>query len=251
MRHPPRRAAWLALPAAALALVACQRSGEEPRPGSADALPAISPAPAPASQPAASSADEPPEGVLRAYVWKCDGDVTLRVRNLYRENAISIELHEGARKLPLAPSASGSRYADETVTFWSKGGTATFERKGSPAVRCTEDRAQSLLADAKLRGVSYRASGNEPGWLVEVGPGDSLTYLANYGQERHVFTGVTRSGEDATGSLALAGRHDGQSIAVTLTREPCQDDMSGAAFDYRAVVTFDGHDYRGCGSAVD
>jgi hypothetical protein len=34
--------------------------------------------------------DAPPEGVLRAYVWDCDGGLTLNMKNLYRENAITL-----------------------------------------------------------------------------------------------------------------------------------------------------------------
>lgn len=225
---------------AAVVAGACQREASEPAPPPA--------APRVSQLPAAPS-DEPPDGVLRAYVWECDDGQTLRVRNLYRENAVSIELHEGARRLPLVTSASGAKYADETVSFWSKGGTATFERKGHPAINCTEARAKSLLADAKLRGVAYRAQGNEPGWLVEVGPGSSLLYLANYGQERHEFDSVTTS-DDGAGALTISGEHDGQPIEVTLVREPCADDMSGAEFDHRAVVEFEGRELRGCGTAV-
>lgn len=251
MRHHARGAAFVTGVAALVALGACQRSGEESTtPAATDATPAAAPAPAPAAPPSTPGDEGPPEGVLRAYVWECDGGVTLRVRNLYRENAVSIELHEGARKLPQVASASGAKYADGTVTFWSKGGTATFERKGSPAINCTEARARSLLADAKLRGITYRAQGNEPGWLVEVGPGESLTYLADYGQARHAFAGVTRSSGDAPGTVLFAGEHGGQAIRFTLTREPCVDDMSGAEFDHRAVVEFGGSELRGCGTAV-
>lgn len=237
MRPVSRLAALLG---AAVVVAACQREGGEPSPPRA--APVESQLPAPQS-------DGPPEGALRAYVWECDDGQTLRVRNLYRENAVSIKLHEGARKLPLVASASGAKYADATLAFWSKGGTATLERTGSPAINCTEARAKSLLADARLRGVIYRAQGNEPGWLVEVGPGSSLLYLANYGEVRHEFDPVVKS-DDGAGRLTFTGEHGGQLIEVTLEREPCADDMSGAEFDHRAVVNFAGQELRGCGTAV-
>jgi membrane-bound inhibitor of C-type lysozyme len=95
--------------------------------------------------------DAPPEGVLRAYVWRCDDGQTLKMRNLFREQAIALDLHEGTRKLPQVVSADGARYADEAVIFWIKGSSASFERKGTPVVNCQEDRAQSLLEDARLQ----------------------------------------------------------------------------------------------------
>lgn len=235
---------------ALLALAACQRTDNAARQGTSGEPAAAQPAAASAAPAPAQPGEAPAEGVLRAYVWECDGGLTLNVRNLYRENAVSVELHEGARKLPLVASASGAKYADETITFWSKGGTATFERKGSPAVRCTEARAKSLLADARLRGVAYRALGNEPGWLVEIGPGTSLSYLAGYGQTHHEFDDVTRSGDDAAGAIVFAGAQGQETIRVTLKRETCIDDMSGEEFAYRALVEFAGKELRGCAAAL-
>lgn len=225
-----------AVAAAAVALLAgCQRGDED----SATQEP-------PASSGAPAVNDNPPEGVLRAYVWECDGGLTLHMRNLFREKAISLELHEGARKLLQLPSASGARFGDDSVVFWTKGGTATFERKGSPVVQCREDRARSLAADARLRGVAFRGTGNEPGWVLEVGPGNTLVFVTNYGQERYEFSDSTVSGDVQT-SAGYSAAHDGATLSATIRKEPCADDMAGTAFDYSFVVEFGGRTYRGCG----
>ncbi len=73
---------------------------------------------------------------LQAYVWNCDGDLTLRMKNLLREGAITLEMHEGGRKLPQVVSASGAKYSDGSLTFWTKGDTATLERAGAAPVQC-------------------------------------------------------------------------------------------------------------------
>ena len=87
-----------------------------------------------------------------------------------REKAIAIDFHDGTRRLDQTVSASGVRYADSVVVFWTKGSTATLERQGTPPVQCEERRADSLREDARVRGVVYRGLGNEPGWVLEVGP---------------------------------------------------------------------------------
>ena len=236
-----------------LPLAACQRAAEPPAVTEAIPAPASEPAPAAAETlpaPAVLPDEALPQGVLHAYVWECDGDLTLNVRNLFREEAVTLDLHEGERKLPLVPSASGAKYADETLTFWTKGSEATFERKGTPPVHCREVRAKSLLADARLRGVSYRGTGNEPGWMVEIGPATRLLFVTNFGEERHEFGGLSTRGVDATGVTVFMARHGDQEIKVTVTREACTDDMSGVEFDHRMVVEFAGQTLRGCGSAV-
>lgn len=225
MRVPVPAAAQLALLATTLvALAGCHRAPNE-----------VAPTDTP-----------PPEGVLRAYVWECDGGLTLRMKNLYRENAITLEMHEGPRKLPQVVSASGAKYADGSLMFWTKGSTAMFERQGSPTVNCRELRAQSLLADARERGVIFRGIGNEPGWTVEIGPGARLQFVTNYGQESHEFDAAVASAGSAAGQRLFTAEHGAERIEVSVTPEACADDMSGEAFDHRMIVKYGGETRRGC-----
>jgi putative lipoprotein len=231
------------------ALTACKRAADE-------SAPTPSPGPSAAQEqvaaPAAAETAEvpPPEGVLRAYVWDCDGGLTLRMKNLYREDAITLEMHEGPRRLPLVVSASGAKYSDGSLTFWTEGDTAILEREGSAPVNCRESRYASLLADARERGVRYRGRGNEPGWTVEVGPGSRLEFVTNYGQERHAFDAATESGSETAGARVVRAEQGDHRIKVSVTTEPCTDDMSGEHFEQLVVVEFGGKTFRGCGTAL-
>ena len=129
-------------------------------------------------------------------MWQCADGQTLVMRNLFRERAIAIDFHDGTRRLDQTVSASGARYADSVMVFWTKGSTATLERQGAPVVHCEERRADSLREDARARGVVYRALGNEPGWILEIGPGTKLSWTTNYGQDRHDFE-QTQAATDA------------------------------------------------------
>jgi len=249
--------------AALSTLAGCQRS---PDPSSSpSAAPAAATGPsAPAAQaagetsaPAATAtsvppADDvpPPEGVLRAYVWECDGGLTLRMKNLYREGAITLEMHEGPRKLPQVVSASGAKYSDGSLTFWTKGSEASFERAGAPPVQCREARAQSLLADARERGVIWRGRGNEPGWTVEIGPGQRLSYVTSYGEQRYDVEATTERGGDEIGVHIYIAETPAGRLKVSVAKEPCADDMSGEAFDHRMVVEHGDRTYRGCATEL-
>lgn len=224
------------------ALAACQR-GDDAGPAATAPASAEPPAPGGLSPPADV---EPPEGVLRAYVWQCDDGLTLRMKNLYRENAVTVEMHEGPRKLPQAASASGAKYSDGSLTFWNKGATATFQRGDAPSVACRELRAESLLADARERGVLYRGTGNEPGWIAEIGADGGILFVTDYGQARHEFPGPTQQGGVAGGDIVYAGADGADRIRVIIRKEPCFDDMSGEEFDHRVVVEHGGRELRGC-----
>jgi len=80
----------------------------------------------------------PPAEVRRAYLWDCGNGMTLRMENLYSDDAITLDLPEGPRRLPHVVSASGARYSDGSLSFWTKGDNATFERQGSAPVNCRE-----------------------------------------------------------------------------------------------------------------
>lgn len=231
------------LVAGLLVLAGCSRTADAPGAKSEPAAPPTEPAVPPAPAEVA-----PPEGVLLAYVWECTDGRRLNMKNLFRENAITLDMHEGPRKLPQVEAASGAKYSDGSITFWTKGGTATWEHQGA-AVECRELRFESLLADARERGVRYRGSGNEPGWIIEVGPGTRLEFVTAFGQERHAFDDATESAGDGAARVFTAS-HGDQPIKVTVTPTACTDDMSGAAFDHVVVVEFGGQSLRGCGTAL-
>ena len=233
-------------------VAACQRQGD-PAPAVAVTPPApVAPASiaTPAAVPsAASGLESPPAGVLRAYVWRCDDGRTYKIRNLWRERAVAIDLHDGTHKLAQERSASGARYADSSVTFFTKGGEATLDTPGASKVQCHEQRAQSLAEDARMRGVLYRGLGNEPGWTLEIGPGSTLVWVTGYGQERHEIANALATGDVQSG-LVYAGMDATGEINVTVRSSPCQDDMSGDGFDLQVTVRSGGRDYRGCGSRL-
>lgn len=227
-----------------LSVAACQKR-EASTPEGTPANPAAeSPA---ATTPVVPQDEAPPEGVLRAYVWECEDGQKLVMRNLFREKAVSIDFHEGTRRLDQTTSASGTRYSDGALVFWTKGETATLERPGAATVQCTERRADSLREDARARRVAYRASGNEPGWVLEIGPGKRLEWVTNFGGETHAFDDATLSaGDKPTSRVYAAG---GGAMRVTVTEEACTDD-AGVTSGLSAVIEFQGNTLRGCGAKL-
>ena len=232
---------------AGLALIAaagCQRKTAPTGETAADAPAATAPAPAPTP-----AADEVPAGVLRAYVWHCADGQTLVMRNLIREKAIAIDFHDGTRRLDQTASASGARYADSVMVFWTKGSAATLERKGTPAVRC-EAAAGRLTAGGRprARGGLPRAR-HEPGWTLEVGPASKLSWTTNYGQDRYDF----EQAEAATapdGANVYTAQKDTVSIKASIKAERCVDD-GDVTYDHVVTVESGGQTYHGCGTRLN
>ena len=232
---------------ALIAVAGCQR---KETPADESAAEAKTAAPAPAAAPAPTPAvDEFPAGVLRAYVWQCADGQTLVMRNLLREKAIAIDFHDGTRRLDQTVSASGARYADGVMVFWTKGSTATLERQGAPAVRCEERRADSLREDARARGVVYRALGNEPGWILEIGPASKLTWTTNFGQDRYDFEQAEATAT-TDGASVYSAQKDVVSLKATIRAERCVDD-GDVEYDHVVTVESGGQTYHGCGTRLN
>jgi putative lipoprotein len=247
MRFSPAATAPAALLALSLLTTAgCQKSqdhGSDTATAPDTAATATVPAPF-AEEPAAAL----PEGVLRAYFWECDRDVTLVMQNLLEEESVGLQIHGESHKLPQVVAASGAKYSDGDFTFWTKGDTATFQRGTGPEVACREVRAKSLVEDARARGVLYRGIGNEPGWTVEIGPNDRLQLVTDYGEKRVEFAGATVANDD--GAMVYAAQASTDAIKVSVKQEACADDMSGEPFEYSMVVEYGGKTLRGCAVAL-
>ncbi|MFZ9151183.1 MAG: MliC family protein [Burkholderiales bacterium] len=109
-------------------------------------------------------------------------------RNLSSPPGIALRTGGETRTLPQARAASGVRYQDAVMQFWTEGDSARFERQPGSTVDCREIRSLSLPEDARVRGVTFRGVGNEPGWRLEIGPAHRVLFEDGYGSMSVVFS---------------------------------------------------------------
>ena len=79
----------------------------------------------------------------------------------------------------------------------------------------------------------YRALGNEPGWVLEIGPADRLSWTTNFGQDRHDFEQAEAT-TTTDGASVYTAQKDAVSLKATIKAERCVDD-GDVEFDH--VVT--------------
>lgn len=191
-----------------------------------------------------------PRNALQAHVWQCADGSTLNTRNIASPPAISIRSGNETRTLPQVRAASGVRYEDAAMQFWTRGNEAAFERKPGKTVECREIRSQSLLEDARVRGISFRGTGNEPGWLLEIGPGDRVMFEDGYGSMRVVFQSLPPRNTGQPGETVHESTSSAQRLKITLQRKICADTMSDEVFPYTVHIETEGAKRNGCGMAL-
>lgn len=226
MRHKP-----LIVLCLTVALAACKPAAEPVAP----AAPAAPPAPA---EPVAENA--------APFNFQC-GDERIAARFDNVAGNVTLSIGGQPLVLPQAVAASGARYADDKGNeFWNKGNNATLTLAGKPAVECAQTELASPWDQARERGVGFRAVGQEPGWFVEVGQGETpdmhLT-LDNGTRQLQVLQAQPL----ADGAGFNGKTKDGVAVELRVAHEACADVMSGEAFETSAQLKVDDQSLNGCG----
>lgn len=176
--------------------------------------------------------------------WEC-GDLGVMSRHPAGASSVRLDANGRTWTLPLARSASGARYADGAgAEFWTKAAAATLTLEGEPPRECVQARQPSPWNTALLRGVAFRAVGNEPGWYVEVDRGASpaLRATLDYGERTLALARITpRNG-------GFEGASGGDAVVLDIERTACADGMSGQRFEATATLRVGSRTYEGCGA---
>ncbi|HEY5804771.1 MAG TPA: YbaY family lipoprotein [Lysobacter sp.] len=193
----------------------------------------------------------PPPGTAttQASHWQC-GEVRVSA-DFNPPERVVLSFSGRQLTIPQAVSASGARYADDKGNeFWTKGGTGTLTLGGEDKRDCSQADGPSPWEAARARGIGFRATGNEPGWWVEVGMGEAPLLHAelDFGARKIEVANA----KPLKGGLGFGGKTaNGTEVELKIERKPCQDDMSGNSFEASAQLSAGGKTYKGCGAFLN
>lgn len=125
--------------------------------------------------------------------------------------------------------------------------TPSTEAVPTPAEPSASATAQaSPWEQARTRGIAFRGVGNEPGWLVEIGAGETPALHAelDYG-ERKIDVAHAPPLSGTLGYTGTTG--DGIEVQLQLQRGDCSDGMSDEIYPVSAKLAVGDKTYAGCG----
>lgn len=108
--------------------------------------------------------------------------------------------------------------------------------------------ANSVWDKARQRGVSFRAIGQEPGWLLEITDGVEILLVTDYGENRKAYAYVTPRVNEETRRTRYSPKED--DTVIEIHDEPCMDSMSGEPFFASVKITTPQRTLKGCGRAL-
>lgn len=106
----------------------------------------------------------------------------------------------------------------------------------------------SVWHRAKLRGVAFRAIGQEPGWLLEIKNGTEILLVTDYGQNRNSFPYVEPVVYQEERRTQFVLESDG--VTVEIRGQRCTDVMSGEEFEVSVSIIMTDRRLEGCGRAL-
>ncbi|KAA9131392.1 DUF885 family protein [Marinihelvus fidelis] len=185
------------------------------------------------------------EGDRHNWAWLCEDG--RHVVTSEQDPGLWLILPAASYELERARSASGARYEAEGVEFWNKGREATLTMRGV-STRCVVDPQATLWEDARLRGVTMRAQGNEPPWTLELFEDRPAVLTTGYESTEHRFN--ASSPEDVGGFERYRGEVDGQPVEVRVGDGPCADTMADIEYQLRVEVELGNALLKGCGNSL-
>jgi uncharacterized membrane protein/membrane-bound inhibitor of C-type lysozyme len=146
-------------------------------------------------------------------------------------------------------SASGTKYVEGDIEFWSKGDEAMVTVGDQQHFNCTLVPWRVPWEDARRRGVEFRAVGNEPGWSLEIQGEKHLLFLGDYGMQR---VALPNPGVQTQGNVRrYHAITESVELQLEIVQQSCFDSMSGEPFPNQVTVTLDGDIFYGCGRDLD
>lgn len=184
--------------------------------------------------------------LAKTMVYDCNGyDFTARLG----PGEMAVWLPDRYVILSQVRSASGTKYVEGDIEFWSKGDEAILNVGNQQHLNCALVPWRVPWEDARRRGVEFRAVGNEPGWSLEIQGDKHLLFLGDYGMRRII---MPNPGVQLQGNVRrYHAVTESADLQVEIIEEPCFDTMSAEPFSSQVTVTLNTDIFYGCGRDLD
>lgn len=178
------------------------------------------------------------------FVYSCEDSFQFTAH--VTKDSTWLFLQDTTVKVLPVKSASGARYEGGKYLYWSKDNEAILQKPQGSFMICQSVPQERSWVAAKLRGVDFRALGQEPGWFLELKKNDKIRYVGNYGAD--TLTVATPDPQTDENSQTIYRTKNGEHILeLIIAGTPCTDTMSGFDFPHTTFITVDGKTYSGCG----
>jgi uncharacterized membrane protein len=207
---------------------------------------------------------QPESNSSSTYSYRCEGpdqvgedlisedQVIVVTLNGDRGHLFSKQASQAIQRQPGTPAFVGDDvyYLPAQPADLAPGQTAEITIKGNKLANCKNNPRAAVWEGAKLRGVSYRAIGQEPSWLLEIDRENGFLLVTGYGERKQQFPYVEPVTDSSQRTSSYTSQASGEGITITIQGRDCHDSMSGEAFSSQVEISWRGQSLHGCGRAL-
>ena len=193
------------------------------------------------------------------YSYRCEGNdqagedqVIVVTVNGDRGHLFSRQASQAIQRQPGTPAFAGDDvyYLPAQPADLAPGQTAEITIKEEKLLNCKNNPRAAVWEGAKLRGVSYRAIGQEPPWVLEIDRENGFLLVTGYGAEKQQFSYIEPVTDSTQRTSSYTSEANGEAITITIQGRDCRDSMSGEAFSSQVAISWREQSLRGCGRAL-
>lgn len=112
---------------------------------------------------------------------------------------------------------------------------------------CQRNPRASIWEHAKLSGVDFRGTGNEPGWVLEISERSRIDLSYDYGASRIQAKASEPVDDQQARRSTWEAVVDGESLKIEISAVACIDSMSGEQFASTVLIYLGDRELKGCG----
>lgn len=173
----------------------------------------------------------------------------------FSDDEVHIVMSDGKQfRLPQHISASGARYTDGEIQFWTKGDVAWLELGDETYEVRIIDAERDPWERAQRDGVAFRGIGQEPGWVVHIWERFQVELSLHYGTTQIVTPLSGKDVDYVTNTVTYRAIPPLSPLVVRVVVEEgaCYDAMSGEGFTHSVTVHIgEDQEYLGCGRYLE
>lgn len=182
------------------------------------------------------------------FVYECGDSVQFTAH--VREDSSWLFLPDTTLKVNRVKSGSGARYEAASHIFWKKGEEALLQLPTGGLMSCKKIPRESSWKAARVRGVDFRAVGQEADWTLEITEGEQINLSGGPGQDTIKTTVLSPQIKDNKRRVYHI-QTPSHRLKVEIIDKPCRTAEDGTALPYTVTITLDGKTLQGCGRALN
>lgn len=201
-----------------------------------------------AQQPVLEPLEEPGHATANTYAWECERNFAFVARE--EGDAMWLFLPGHAVQIPRADDGPGTSYRGADIYLNHQNGKARLKTPDSRYEYCQNNIPRAAREHARLNGVDFRATGNAPGWTMEITLDGEIQLFTDSDDTTYHFITPEPVVIESERKTLYSAQNKTHQIIIELVGTACSDGYTGETHEVSVNISINDLHLKGCGGAL-